>query len=112
MMDNLHFTKDLGWQSKDALEAGDLHKFAELMNIHWEWKRQRSSGMSNTDIDDWYKLALKNGALGGKLIGAGGGGFLLFYAEDKALLRHAMNQVGLKEVRFQFDFEGTKTIIS
>lgn len=112
MLDNLHFTKDLGWQSKDALEAGDLRKFAELMNIHWEWKRQRSSGMSNTDIDDWYKLALKNGALGGKLIGAGGGGFLLFYAEDKAPLRHAMNQAGLKEVRFQFDFEGTKTVIS
>lgn len=112
MLDNLHFTKDLGWQSKDALEAGDLRKFAELMNIHWEWKRQRSSGMSNTDIDDWYKSALKNGALGGKLIGAGGGGFLLFYAEDKAPLRHAMNRAGLKEVRFQFDFEGTKTVIS
>jgi D-glycero-alpha-D-manno-heptose-7-phosphate kinase len=112
MIDNLHFIKDLGWKSKDALEAGDLHKFAELMNVHWEWKRQRSAGMSNGKIDEWYSLAMQNGALGGKLIGAGGGGFLLFYSEDKARLRHAMNQAGLKEVRFQFDFEGTKTIIS
>jgi D-glycero-alpha-D-manno-heptose-7-phosphate kinase len=112
MMENLHFTKDLGWQSKEALESGDLHKFAELMNVHWEWKRQRSSGMSNPEIDDWYKLALQNGALGGKLIGAGGGGFLLFYAEEKARLRHAMNQAGLKEVRFGFDNEGTKVVNS
>jgi len=112
IMENLHFTKDLGWQSKEALEAGDLSKFAELMNVHWDWKRQRSKGMSNPEIDEWYELARQNGALGGKLIGAGGGGFLMFYAEEKARLRHVMNQVGLKEVRFQFDFEGTKTIIS
>lgn len=112
MMENLHFTKDLGWQSKEALESGDLHKFAELMNVHWEWKRQRSSGMSNPEIDEWYKLALKSGALGGKLIGAGGGGFLLFYAEEKARLRHAMNLAGLKEVRFQFDDHGTTVVNS
>ncbi len=112
MIENLHFTKDLGWQSKEALEAGDLHKFAELMNTHWEWKRQRSTGMSNGDIDQWYNLAMQNGALGGKLIGAGGGGFLMFYAEDKAKLRHALNQAGLKEVRFNFDFEGSKNVIS
>jgi D-glycero-alpha-D-manno-heptose-7-phosphate kinase len=112
MIDNLHFIKDLGWQSKEALEAGDLHKFAELMNVHWEWKRQRSTAMSNSDVDRWYNLARENGALGGKLIGAGGGGFLMFYAEDKIRLRHAMNKAGVKEVRFRFDFEGTKTIIS
>lgn len=112
MIDNLHFVKDLGWQSKEALEAGDLHKFAELMNVHWKWKRQRSAGMSNTEVDEWYKLAMENGAMGGKLIGAGGGGFMMFYTEDKTRLRHAMNQAGLKEVRFRFDFEGTKTIIS
>lgn len=112
MIDNLHFVKDLGWQSKEALEAGDLHKFAELMNVHWKWKRQRSAGMSNVEVDEWYKLAMENGAMGGKLIGAGGGGFMMFYTEDKTRLRHAMNQAGLKEVRFRFDFEGTKTIIS
>lgn len=112
MIDNLHFIKDLGWQSKEALEAGDLHKFAELLNVHWEWKRRRSAGMTNADVDEWYKLAMENGAMGGKLIGAGGGGFMMFYTEDKTRLRHAMSQAGLKEVRFRFDFEGTKTIIS
>jgi D-glycero-alpha-D-manno-heptose-7-phosphate kinase len=67
--------------------------------------------MSNPAIDDWYNLAMKNGAAGGKLIGAGGGGFLMFYAEDKARLRHVMREAGLSEVRFRFDFEGTKTIV-
>ena len=80
------------------------------MNTHWEHKKQRSGGMSNSDIDGWYKLATDNGALGGKLIGAGGGGFLMFYASDKTRLRHALTQAGLREVRFRFDFEGTKII--
>ncbi|HSZ55120.1 MAG TPA: hypothetical protein VK797_05635 [Tepidisphaeraceae bacterium] len=111
MIDNLHFVKELGYQSQEALEVGDLHKFGDLMNVHWEHKRKRSGGMSNPDIDRWYNLAMENGALGGKLIGAGGGGFLMFYANDKAKLRHAMNQAGLKEVRFRFDFEGTKVVI-
>jgi len=111
MIDNLHYVKDLGYQSQEALEVGDLHRFGELMNVHWEHKRKRSGGMSNADIDRWYKLAMENGALGGKLIGAGGGGFLMFYADDKSRLRHAMTQAGLKEVRFRFDFEGTKVVI-
>jgi len=111
MIDNLHFVKDLGYQSQEALEKGDLPRFGELMNVHWERKKQRSGGMSNPDIDKWYKLAMDNGALGGKLIGAGGGGFLMFYAADKTRLRHAMRQTGLTEVRFRFDFEGTKVVI-
>ncbi len=111
MIDNLHFVKDLGYQSQEALEVGDLHRFGQLMNAHWEHKKKRSGGMSNPDIDKWYKLAMDNGALGGKLIGAGGGGFLMFYAQDKTRLRHAMRQTGLTEVRFRFDFEGTKVVI-
>jgi D-glycero-alpha-D-manno-heptose-7-phosphate kinase len=111
MIDNLHFVKDLGHQSKDALEKGDLGRFADLMNVHWEHKKKRSGGMSNGDIDRWYYLALENGALGGKLIGAGGGGFLMFYAEEKAKLRQAMHQAGLREVRFRFDFEGAKVAL-
>ena len=111
MIDNLHFTKELGYQSKEALEAGDLRKFAEQMKLHWEHKRQRSGGMSNPDIDKWYDLAMNNGALGGKLIGAGGGGFLMFYSEDKTRLRHAMSRAGLREVRFRFDFEGSKAVV-
>jgi D-glycero-alpha-D-manno-heptose-7-phosphate kinase len=111
MVDNLHFVKDLGRQSQRALEAGDLRRFAELMNVHWRHKKQRSASMTNTAIDDWYERGLANGALGGKLIGAGGGGFLLFYAEDKTRLRHAMAGTGLTEIRFRFDFEGTKVVI-
>jgi D-glycero-alpha-D-manno-heptose-7-phosphate kinase len=112
MIENLHFVKDLGLQSKVALESGNLHEFARLMDVHWQRKKQRSGGMSNPKINEWYDLALASGALGGKLIGAGGGGFLMFYAEDKAKLRHVMRQSGLKEVRFRFDFEGTKLVIS
>jgi D-glycero-alpha-D-manno-heptose-7-phosphate kinase len=112
MTDNLHFVKDLGLQSQHALEAGDLREFARLMDVHWQRKKQRSGGMSNPKINEWYDKAITSGALGGKLIGAGGGGFLMFYADDKATLRHAMHQAGLKEVRFRFDFEGTKLIIS
>lgn len=111
MTDNLHFVKELGYQSQEALEIGDLHRFGELMNIHWEHKKKRSGGMSNAQIDAWYNLAMDSGALGGKLIGAGGGGFLMFYAHDKTRLRHAMTEAGLKEVRFRFDFEGTKVVI-
>jgi len=110
MTANLHFVKDLGRKSREALEKGDLNGFAELMNAQWEHKKLRSPRMSNTDIDAWYNLARANGALGGKLIGAGGGGFLMFYAEDKARLRTAMREAGLEEVRFHFDFEGTKVI--
>ena len=110
MIDNLHFTKDLGYQSKEALESGNLHRFAELMNVHWEHKKRRSGGMSNPQIDEWYDLARQNGSLGGKLIGAGGGGFLMFYAEEKRRLRRVMADAGLREVRFRFDFEGTKTV--
>ena len=110
MIANLHFVKDLGLKSKVALENGDLHEFGRLMNTHWEHKKQRSGAMSNPKIDEWYEIALKNGAVGGKLIGAGGGGFLMFYAEDKAKLRRALINEGLEEVRFKFDFEGTKIL--
>jgi D-glycero-alpha-D-manno-heptose-7-phosphate kinase len=110
MLDNLHFTKELGQKSLACLESGDLEEFARLMDVHWQRKKTRSSGMSNPQINDWYDFALQNGALGGKLIGAGGGGFLLFYAADKRKLRHAMREKGLQEVRFRFDFEGSKVV--
>ena len=110
MIENLHFIKDLGKQSQKALEAGELKDFAELMDVHWQRKKERSKGMSNQDINSWYDCAMANGALGGKVIGAGGGGFLMFYADDKVKLRHAMREKGLTEVRFRFDFEGTKIL--
>jgi D-glycero-alpha-D-manno-heptose-7-phosphate kinase len=110
MMENLHFIKDLGKQSQKALEAGDLEEFARLMDVHWQRKKERSKGMSNADINAWCDCAMANGALGGKVIGAGGGGFLMFYAGDKVKLRHAMREKGLTEVRFRFDFEGTRVL--
>jgi D-glycero-alpha-D-manno-heptose-7-phosphate kinase len=112
MTDNLHFVKDLGYRSREALEGGDLTEFGRLMDVHWQHKKQRSQGMSNSKIDEWYALALANGAVGGKVIGAGGGGFLMFYASDKTRLRHTMREAGLREVRFRFDFEGTKIVAS
>ena len=110
MIENLHFIKDLGRQSQEALEADNLEEFARLMDVHWQRKKERSKGMSNNDINAWYDCAMANGALGGKVIGAGGGGFLMFYAGDKIKLRHAMREKGLSEVRFRFDFEGTRVL--
>jgi len=110
MIENLHFIKDLGKQSQHALETGDLEEFARLMDVHWQRKKERSKGMSNNDINAWHDCAMANGALGGKIIGAGGGGFLMFYAGDKVKLRHAMREKGLTEVRFRFDFEGTRVL--
>lgn len=112
MLNNLHYVKELAFQSQKALEAGRCAEFGEIMHAHWEHKKKRSQGMSNPQIDEWYELGRKNGAVGGKLVGAGGGGFLMFYAEDHKRLRQAMARAGLEEVRFRFDFEGTKVLFS
>jgi len=110
MVENLHFVKETGVLSKEALEIGNLHEFARLMDVHWQRKKERSGGMSNGQINEWYDFAMANGALGGKLIGAGGGGFLMFYTEQSTRLRRALREQGLREVRFRFDFEGTKIV--
>jgi D-glycero-alpha-D-manno-heptose-7-phosphate kinase len=110
MFDNLHHVKELGLATQKVLEAGRPKEFGEILHEHWEHKKRRSQGMSNPQIDEWYELARSHGALGGKLVGAGGGGFLMFYTEDRARLREAMRNAGLDEVRFGFDFEGTKVL--
>ena len=94
MIANLHFVKQLGRDSKDALEDGDLQQFGELMNTHWEYKKGRSQSMSNDRINHWYDLARKNGALGGKLIGAGGGGFLMFLCQEGSRVRQCDDRGG------------------
>lgn len=111
ILNNLHYVKDLGMRSKEALVNGRTSEFGALLHEHWEHKRRRSKEMSNPQIDEWYELGMQNGALGGKLVGAGGGGFLIFYAEDRNQLRHAMSKAGLDEVRFRFDFEGSKVMV-
>jgi D-glycero-alpha-D-manno-heptose-7-phosphate kinase len=110
MIDNLHFVKELGASIGAALEAGDTPRFGQLMHEHWMHKVRRSARMSNDRIDRWYHLGMSNGALGGKLVGAGGGGFLLFYARDRLALRTAMAREGLTEVHFTFDHDGSQVI--
>jgi D-glycero-alpha-D-manno-heptose-7-phosphate kinase len=112
MIENLHFVKELGYRSRECLEKGCTADFGALMHEHWKHKKKRSGSMSNSKIDEWYEHGFKNGANGGKLVGAGGGGFLMFYAEDRNRLRHAMARAGLEEVRFRFDFEGTKVMVA
>jgi D-glycero-alpha-D-manno-heptose-7-phosphate kinase len=110
MVANLHHVKELGHRSLEAIESGNLTELGRIMHEHWQHKKQRSKLMSNADIDGWYDLAMANGAIGGKLIGAGGGGFLLFYTEQKDRLRQALRGAGLMEVKLSFDYEGTKIL--
>ena len=110
MLENLHYTKQLGQCIKLALEQGNTRRFGELMHEHWMHKKQRSPGTTNEGINRWYEIGRENGAVGGKLVGAGGGGFLLFYAEDRDALRRAMLNQGLQEFRFKFDHEGSKLL--
>ena len=112
MIENLNEIKKLGQECKEALESGNTLRFGELMHIHWQNKKKRSPGITNPKIDKWYNIAMENGALGGKLIGAGGGGFLMFYAKDSDKLRAVMKKIGLRELRFKFDFEGSKIVMN
>ncbi len=113
VLDSLHRTKGLGLEIKAALEAEDLGRFGELLDVHWQNKKRRSAKISDPRIDRWYELARGNGAVGGKLMGAGGGGFFLFYCPNshKRHLREAMAAEGLREMSFDFDFEGAKVLV-
>ncbi|OGL01935.1 MAG: hypothetical protein A3E31_15325 [Candidatus Rokubacteria bacterium RIFCSPHIGHO2_12_FULL_73_22] len=114
VLDALHRIKEIGWEIKGALERGELRRFGELMDAHWEVKKQLSGQVSGSQFDHWYDLAKASGALGGKLMGAGGGGFFVFYCENgaKPRLREAMAREGLMELRFHFDFEGSKVMVN
>ncbi len=113
VLESLHRTKELGLEIKASLEAGDLGRFGELLDDHWQNKKRRSAKISDLRIDRWYDIARDNGALGGKLIGAGGGGFFLFCcpADRKRQLREALAREGLREMAFDFDFEGAKVLV-
>lgn len=111
MLENLHFTKQLGGAIGTALKAGDCVEFARLMHEHWLYKKERSQGISNQTINEVYDHGRANGAIGGKLVGAGGGGFLLFYTHDRPGLRRAMAERGLQELPFAFDFDGSTVLL-
>ncbi len=106
MRRNLDETLELGYRIKSALEAGEPDEYGEMLNEHWQRKRQRSHGMTNASIDELYEFGMANGASGGKLVGAGAGGFLLFYARDAAPVRRAFRDKGMQEVVFRFDHDG------
>ncbi len=114
VVESLHDVKRIGLEIKKSLETGDLERFGTLLDEHWRAKKRRSSMMSNQDIDRWYAAGREAGALGGKILGAGGGGFMMFYcpAQDREALRHAMADQGLREMRFQFDLEGVKVLMN
>jgi D-glycero-alpha-D-manno-heptose-7-phosphate kinase len=113
VIDSLHRTKELGYQVKDALESADLVRFGGLLDEHWQNKKTRSAQISDEGIDRAYDLARGNGALGGKLIGAGGGGFLMLLAEKgrQRHLRTVMSAEGLRYLPVSFDMEGAKVLV-
>jgi D-glycero-alpha-D-manno-heptose-7-phosphate kinase len=110
MIANLHAIKQIGYESRAVLEAGHLDEYGKLLHEHWERKRRRSAIITNARIDHWYETARRNGAVGGKLIGAGGGGFLMFLSDDPTRLRKALAADGLPELRFSFDYQGTRIL--
>jgi len=110
MINNIHYIKELGFRSLEALEDGNLSNLGKIMDEHWQHKKKRSKFMSNPDIDRWYDIAMKSGAIGGKVIGAGFGGYILLYTEERKKLINALRAEGLKETKIHFDFEGTKIL--
>lgn len=115
VIDSLHITKEIGYRIKETLEKGDLDNFGFMLHEHWENKKRRSSTISNGNIDRWYELAREAGALGGKVIGAGGGGFLMVYCPDgksKATVRKTLGAEGLQEMSYGFDFHGAKVLVN
>jgi D-glycero-alpha-D-manno-heptose-7-phosphate kinase len=112
LRDNLDRVRQIGYDTRDALEGGDLAGFGQLLTDQWRLKYERAPGGVHAEVDGWINAGIDAGAFGGKLVGAGGGGFLLFYAEDKAGLRRVMDERGLEEVRFSIDYEGAATMVS
>ena len=110
MLENLNTVKQFGYETKRILESGKLNDLGKIMHQHWMYKKERSPSMTNKKIDHYYDYGIKNGALGGKLIGAGGGGFLMFYTNNSILLEKKFKKFGLKKLEFDFEFSGTQLI--
>lgn len=114
VIESLHRTKELGYRIREALECSNLDDFGLMLDEHWRNKKKRSGLISDPVIDRWYDVAKENGALGGKIIGAGGGGFLMVYCPNgsKPRLRKALSAEGLKEMPYDFDYEGAKVLVN
>ena len=114
VVDSLHKIKEIGYKTLEAVTKGNLDEFGKLMDVHWRAKKRLSKKISNTVIDDLYEVGLANGALGGKILGAGGGGFMLFYCPKiyQSDLTAAMSTCGLRRMRFKFDFDGSKVMMN
>jgi len=111
VVSSLREIKDIGLEICDAISNGNLRRFGELLDVHWQSKKRLSEGVTNPQIDAIYELAKQNGAIGGKISGAGGGGFMMLYCEEgKTRLREAMRTAGLRELKFRIDFEGSKVV--
>jgi len=113
VIETLDQIKSIGFKTKNAFESGDLDRFGKLLDVHWQIKKDLSNKISNNFIDGCYEAAMSNGALGGKIMGAGGGGFFMFYcSENQKKLISAMKEKGLKPMKFRFDFEGAKILVN
>jgi len=113
VLESLHYIKESGYKILDIVESGNITELGHMFDEHWKFKKRLAKGISNPHFDEIYEIAKKNGALGGKITGAGGGGFFLFYCEENQnKLRKTMKNAGLKEMRFDFDYEGTKVLVN
>lgn len=114
VLDSLHEIKEIGFKTYESIASGNLDEFGKLMDVHWKTKKKLSKKISNSGIDDLYDLGIKSGALGGKILGAGGGGFLLFYCpkEHQTRLTNEMSNRGMRRMRFRFDFDGSKVMVN
>jgi len=114
MIENLHQIKEIGLETRKYLEKGQVNKLGELLHAHWEIKKKRSEKISDPFVDECYEAARKHGAIGGKVVGAGGGGFLMLYSSnhDKPRLIEVMQKMGLRWERFHFDFDGAKILVN
>jgi D-glycero-alpha-D-manno-heptose-7-phosphate kinase len=113
IIESMHFIKEIGYKILEAVETGNITEVGLLFDQHWIYKKRISAEMSNPRFDEIYETAKQNGALGGKISGAGGGGFFIFYVEENhGRFREAMKQLGLREMRYRFDLEGTKVLVN
>jgi D-glycero-alpha-D-manno-heptose-7-phosphate kinase len=111
--ESMHYIKEIGYKILEAAEKGNIDDIGLLFDQHWQYKKKISTKMSNQRFDEIYETAKEAGALGGKISGAGGGGFFTFYVPGNHVkFRETMKQLGLREMRYRFDFEGSKVLVN